>query len=244
VLPGNILQIALPETHPSRISCVVGQHTPPRNVQEKRMSKTLWIVPALVAACGTQSDHSYQGDPLALLKGQVTTTEANPPPADAVTLVWVHLTGTEQNIMAEQAPVTGSFPAAFELELFTPPPAGAINDASVAGGEFAISFIGAIDPSKDVNDETSVWGIAEHHMLAYLPQTIDAASKIGQFLGGPTSPGYHLMAVIPGGTPSEPERLAEVPMTSDIDVRLAPIDELSLPNPCCLVGGSGGGSGT
>jgi hypothetical protein len=202
------------------------------------MSKSLWIVPLVVSACGTQSDNKYKGEPLAKLSGQVTTTEATPPPADAVTLVWVHVAGTGPDVVAEQAPVTGSFPAAFELALFTPPPADAINDPSVAGGNFAISFIGAIDPSKDVNDESSVWGLDEHHMLAYLPNTVDAASQIAQFLGGTTSPGYHLMAVVPG----PPDRLAEVPMTTDLDVRLAPVSELTVPSPCCL-GGSGSGSG-
>lgn len=202
-----------------------------------------YLLLAALAACGTQSDDHYQGEPLAVLRGQVVTQETSPPPADSVNLAWIRLGGHEPSVVAEQAPVTGTFPAEFELDVFAPPPDAAINDLPDLGGQFGISFIASLDPSSDLVHDPLLWGIAEHHMLAYLPDPIDANTMIAQFLGGVTAPGYHLMQDVPEEA-STPEHLVEVPMSTAITVRLAPMDQLQAPNPCCLSGSGGSGSGS
>lgn len=202
-----------------------------------------FLLAAIAAGCGTQSDDTYQGEPLAVLRGQVTTQETTPPPADEVNLAWLQIGEPSLGVVAEQAPVTGQFPAEFELELFAPPPDAAINNLPDLGGKFAISMIASLDPTSDLVNNPVIWGLAEQHMLAYLPETIDPHTMISDFLGGVTAPGYHLMQDVPEAG-SDPEHLVEVPMSTAITVRLAPMDELHAPNPCCLMGSGGDGSGT
>jgi hypothetical protein len=202
-----------------------------------------YLMLAAVAACGTQSDDHYQGEPLAVLRGQVVTQETAPPPADSVNLAWMGLGGRAPTVVAEEAPVTGTFPAEFELDLFAPPPTTAINNLPDLGGQFGISFIASLDPTSDLVNNPVIWGMAEHHMLAYLPATIEANTMIAEFLGGVTAPGYHLMQDVPEDA-STPEHLEEVPMSTAITVRLAPMADLHAPNPCCLMGSGGGGSGS
>jgi hypothetical protein len=85
----------------------------------------LFSVLALHAGCGEQADPSYQGEPLAVLKGTLTSDQTSLPAADLV-LGWPDYTKT----VADATPfatfvrveVAATLPARFSAEIFQPPP--------------------------------------------------------------------------------------------------------------------------
>jgi hypothetical protein len=80
---------------------------------------------ALAAGCGEQADPSYQGEPLAVIEGTLTSSEASLPPADLV-LGWPDQTksdGTSTPFATfVRVEVAATLPARFSAQIFQPPP--------------------------------------------------------------------------------------------------------------------------
>ncbi len=85
----------------------------------------LFAVLALNAGCDAQADPSYQGEPLAVLKGTLTSSRASLPAADLM-LGWPDYTKTVDNATPfasfVRVQVAATLPARFSAEIFQPPP--------------------------------------------------------------------------------------------------------------------------
>ncbi|MBL4689695.1 MAG: hypothetical protein JKY37_34220 [Nannocystaceae bacterium] len=125
------------------------------------------------------------------------------------------------SVIGEMVPVTGQFPAAFELALFQPPPEQAML-VSEDAPNVALGFLIAADPEAgpvEFSEQqevipAGVLGISETHMLMYTDGSIEAGSPWGEILGGAYEPGYHVLGVVDGGkdcefgTPNGPDDCA------------------------------------
>jgi hypothetical protein len=150
-----------------------------------------------LAGCDSQADPSYQGEPLAAVKGQIAS-DTGVKTGDAV-LYWANPSTSPDTIIGVAAPVSASFPASFTLDLYTPPPGGAMvpaqppSDDRVAIGIVALAQHGA---SLDGFDDAALLGYCETHVVAYVGSEIDAGGLWEEILHGRPSPGYHLMEVV------------------------------------------------
>lgn len=135
-----------------------------------------------------------------------------------------------------------SFPAKFEMELFDPPPNGALLDNGPSEPRVAMGVIVALDPTApeafDFNDDTDVEmiiGGVERYSIIYAADAIPADSTWGQFLGAAYEPGYHLVrhSVETDCGPNMPECLVRNPEPAgfdlELDLRFAPVWDLALP---------------
>ncbi|WP_437673194.1 hypothetical protein [Sorangium sp. So ce131] len=156
-------------------------------------------LPILLAACDGQADSDYAGEPLLTLQGTIVNELDEPPagPVDAV-LVW-NIQGSESGAenFPVRATVTGSFPAAFTLSMYTPPPENALNDLSEGGLVDARVGIATIEaaPHEGEAGEGSSLGIDEGHVIVYVESDMDEDGFWSNFFGGPLAPGFHVMDV-------------------------------------------------
>jgi hypothetical protein len=148
---------------------------------------------ASLAACTSQVDDHYQGEVLATLTGSVTSSATAPADAD-VAVVWGAYRGGLSLIGADAVEVQGSFPAQFELSIFTPPTDDMLSD--IDGVKFGVAYIVADAPGRSTHTSTDSWLGAElAHVLVYLPATPPEGSAIAGMLRGTPAPGYHLYDV-------------------------------------------------
>ncbi len=163
-----------------------------------------------LTACGTQVDGGYHGEPLASVKGTLTSSAATPPTSADVVLYWVADEGMGEGdySVTERASVTGSFPASFELDVFAPPPARALIDVRQRPENrdlelnIGVAYVLAARSGAEVGggegpDFENVLGGAESNLLVYLDRDIPADSRIARMLHGVTTQGYHLMRTEP-----------------------------------------------
>lgn len=79
-------------------------------------------------------------------------------------------------------------------------------------------------------------GLAEHHVIVYLPQPTsafpdDQRAEFEAFFGGPVDAGFTLFGVGPDGDDADSwDDLTPLPAGAPIEVRMAPQDELQFPN--------------
>jgi hypothetical protein len=146
------------------------------------------------AACTPQVDGNYQGQTLATLSGSLTSTAAAATADADVSVVWGAYLGGLSLVGADTAAVTGAFPAAFQLSIFTPPTDDMLSD--IDGVKYGVAYIVADAPGQATHTTTETWQGAEYdHVLVYLPATPPDGSAVAGFLHGTPSPGYHLYAV-------------------------------------------------
>ncbi len=105
----------------------------------------------------------------------------------------------------ERVSVTGQFPAAFNLDLFQPPPESALlvdsEGIRVAYGWFIVADPEVETITLDLNTDTppsSIIGGTGEHALIYAADPIPADSTWGAYLGGAYEVGYHIVEPIPG----------------------------------------------
>jgi hypothetical protein len=130
--------------------------------------------------CSAQVEPTYPGEPLASVKGNVVTTT---PPAKSVDAAILWLTrdpakGWVPKLVGERVPVSTTFPAAFTLSAFSPPPAVAVEKRGGLGPEAPeprptgvwMGFLVALasDASNTANVAPSdVVGIDPNHIVLY-----------------------------------------------------------------------------
>jgi hypothetical protein len=161
------------------------------------LASALALAAAALPACDAQTDPSYGGEPLATLRGTVTSSDPSPPADASVTLIWEVWTTNGDSASGVEVPVSGSFPAAFSLELLAPPPAAVLNPppqgATEQVGTAYISVLpdgAAYDPAMDEED---FLGFAPEHVLVYVAQDIQPGSFWEGYLRSLPTAGYHLM---------------------------------------------------
>jgi hypothetical protein len=127
-----------------------------------------------LGACSSQADTTYRGVPLATLQGTVLTSGPGAPPPVDVALAWGQwISGKDAlnpNAVANLVPVTGQFPSAFSLQLFTPPsdadliPCGGSSHAHVGTATILAVRTGVAPSALKASD---VYGRADDFEVIY-----------------------------------------------------------------------------
>ena len=149
-----------------------------------------------LTACDAQTDPSYGGEPLATVRGTITS-ELDDPPELVASLVWEVWTTQGDSAASAQVPVTGSFPAAFTMELLAPPADDMLNPSLGPDEPYVgTAYITALPPVpvEPLGDE-DLLGISPDHVLVYVSSDIQPGSQWDAFLHGALATGYHLMVV-------------------------------------------------
>ena len=178
---------------------------------------------ASVAGCSSQADTSYRGEALASLTGNVSVSSTNPPtsplPALEAALAWNGtspgsgkvVTGPSRQRVGTSVPVSGTFPAQFELQIYDPPPAEALFPCSSDGtaGQFAQANVAAIPQGSALVDIENVdfYGEITDYYLAYADQDIPAGTICQG--GNAVTKGYHLYHYVE--TPDIPGCVRQAP---------------------------------
>lgn len=161
-----------------------------------------------LAACGdAQVDADYLGEPLAIVEGTITAESESAHGMHEATLVWdnQHADPGQPAVVATKAPVMGSFPAAFRLKVYTPPPANIFTDFSFGGmypgeGRIAFGYITTIKAGVTMpqpeSSQGGVTGLAEDFLVIYAEKDVQPGSRLAEFLHGPLAKGFHLMKVV------------------------------------------------
>jgi hypothetical protein len=163
-----------------------------------------------LAACGSQADTNYRGEPLATLSGTVESQSGSAAsgPMDAA-LVWAQVEFSPNaqliqsiNWVGESAPVSGQFPASFTLDVYLPPPSSVIIACPSSSGHVAVANIVAVPAGVNINSSNlvqSVVGEAEQSLLLYLDSDQPAGWTClpdWGFTFAPTK-GFHLVNMVP-----------------------------------------------
>ncbi len=209
-----------------------------------------------VLGCAGQADKTYRGEPLARLHGRVeaaSTAPTDAPPL-AAALVWGQ---TAPNADAKVAiarprlgtsvPVSGRFPAEFTLDLYEPPPEGALftcfpgtPDAPETPGSMATATVRAIRQGASPSSGTpfDFFGQVREFLVVYVDADVPAGSACP---GGALSKGYHLFKTIqveappcenrPPDDPScrGPWPYAEVPLATPLTLVVEALSQNATP---------------
>jgi hypothetical protein len=162
----------------------------------------------LALGCDSSASDDYRGKPLATINGLAVLAQPTvaPPPLEAL-LVWVALgTGDEVRVVAERAPVTGTFPSEFSLQLTQPPPARvqtALGDARVSSGTVMAVKKGAIQPGEELTGaelvslpEGTIQGFSDKEGVLHLDKDLPASDPRSIMLGGITRAGHYVMQLV------------------------------------------------
>ena len=161
---------------------------------------------ALAAGCDARTNSDYQGEVLATLQGEVRLEGSSPPPGDEVELFyrnyggWFGDTGTEDFLFVQRVSVTGEYPAAFQIELFEPPPEEALIDFGTDGEpDEARVGLGILTSSYECNylshdiPARCVFGTAPTMALVWAEDAIQPGSRAAEVVGTTLGAGYHLL---------------------------------------------------
>ncbi|WP_437567165.1 hypothetical protein [Sorangium sp. So ce542] len=156
----------------------------------------------LLLACDAQVDPEYRGEPLATIQGAIVD-EGGSTGGHLRTAILNYNFLVNDFGHTDIAPVVGSFPAEFRIDLNVPPPAEVLNDFTRGGARpsesrFSTGYIAVLKEGLDPNvDPASIAGLAEEYMLVYVETDVQPGTQSERFLGGALSAGYHLMKWAP-----------------------------------------------
>ncbi|WP_437775117.1 hypothetical protein [Sorangium sp. So ce1097] len=156
----------------------------------------------LLLACDAQVDPEYRGEPLATIQGAIVD-EGGVDAGELYTAILNYNFVINDFSHTDSAPVIGSFPAEFRIDLNVPPPAEALNDFTLGGARpsesrFSVGYIAVLHEGTDPNvDPGALAGIAEEYMLVYVETDVQPGTESERFLGGALTAGYHLMKWAP-----------------------------------------------
>ncbi|KYF78855.1 hypothetical protein BE11_30720 [Sorangium cellulosum] len=152
----------------------------------------------LLLACDAQVDPEYRGEPLATIRGAIVDS-GGVDSGDLYTAILNYNFLIDDVSHIDIAPVTGSFPAEFTIDLNVPPPVEVLNDFTRGGtlpseSRFSTGYIAVLHEGMDPNtDPGSIAGLAEEYMLVYVETDVQPGTQSERFLGGALTAGYHLM---------------------------------------------------
>jgi hypothetical protein len=199
------------------------------------------LLACAAAGCDSQAGDGYEGEPLAMMFGTVTSDLDDTPANMEAVLLWNVEAGSEvDHIHSERVAVSSQFPAEFQMELFEPPVDDALNQFQ-GESRFGIAYILALPADYEVSDEEpEVAGAAERHVLAYVETDIEPGTTAERILGAPLEAGYHLLTWMTSDEPACAERhegvydcLLPEPDGFDAEVNVqivGDVDELPLPD--------------
>lgn len=153
-----------------------------------------------LSGCSAQVDGAYQGEPLATIRGTVTSTRgalASDRPVVAAVLWYLEPSPgeVEPKFIGERVAVRGSFPASFTLDIYNPPPRSAemrtTFEFEQEGASIPIGtplgvwtgFVAALDARAKDDDiqKEDILGIDTSHTLIYLDAPIGRLDPAGAF---------------------------------------------------------------
>ncbi len=165
---------------------------------------SLIILPTLVA-CSSQKDDTYAGDPKAQVQG-VIEGDASAGGGVKVALFWNNFAKNGDTYEVTDAPVKGSFPATFTLDITKLPSTDGLNDFSFGGKLANESRVGVADiiawnADVPVSADETIWdanlrGVAGDNVVVYVAGDVQPGTYSETFLGGPLKAGLHLMKVV------------------------------------------------
>lgn len=164
---------------------------------------------ALASACSAQADGDYEGDLLASLEGEVTTSRETATPDAEAMAIWLPNDDYEFLVpTADRVDVEGTFPSSFRLDLTEPPPAEGSYDGS---GDFAIGFLTIVEAgttTEDLSDPEGgfLLGIDEGHILVWAATDESADEFASAYQTGAIASGYHIIDVL-GLTKAEDDQV-------------------------------------
>jgi hypothetical protein len=168
--------------------------------------------------CSAQADPHYRGEPVVSVHGTVTTEGAPPSSNIDAAIVWMKTYKTHSapyftaKFATERASVSGTFPANFTLDVFTPPPAEAMVDMNGPTGVWigAVAAVAAGTKSEAVQP-SDVVGVDVNHTVFYFDHDLDMtkypkngtsepegyATIVAKAFRVPPTKGYHLSVADP-----------------------------------------------
>ncbi|XYH98602.1 hypothetical protein ACMHYB_02240 [Sorangium sp. So ce1128] len=207
---------------------------------------SLLMIGLAAAACDSQVDPGYEGEPLVQVQGRVSADVPTPARGMKAVALWIRSTGSPDQAFGESAAVTGEFPATFTMDIYTVPPDEALNDFTPAGPDetrFGLALLLAIPADFELTDDVlngesampPVMGVAERHVLAYVESDIPPGSWSESIVGGPLPAGFHVLEELDDDDPACADRpRCLIPTPDDLDtlieVRVADTDTLRFPD--------------
>jgi hypothetical protein len=152
----------------------------------------LVAVAGALAGCAAQPDGTYEGDPLLVMQGIVQ--DQNHTTHNRVELVlnwWIPGAllpdgSLPPYVPPSPTPVTGSFPASFELAVVAPPPKAAIANFTTPPSDGDLMALASV-VARDASTHETL-GVIFDYTVMYVPTPLEHRD----FLPAGTSVGYHL----------------------------------------------------
>jgi hypothetical protein len=147
---------------------------------------------ALGLGCDAQPDGDYKGEPLATLTGTISVVGEVPSGLE-MALVWV-VEGARYTWST--VPVSGTFPALFTIELFTPPPEEfmqvVLSNPEAPSAAFA--FPGMVRAGESPDDPNAIFALSPDYSVIYAEEeyAFDSPAWVGSL-----AVGYNLIRTIP-----------------------------------------------
>lgn len=151
------------------------------------MKKCMYAALSLaLASCGNDpvTDGSFEGTERFVINGSVSSLEQTSPPKgkNAVAVQWLNYTRSGDFVTTQSAFLASAgFPAAFELKLFTDPPASVLNEVNESGPPtLGIGFVLAFEDvdgdgklttalgNSPAPGQDRIWGIAPEHLVLFV----------------------------------------------------------------------------
>ena len=161
----------------------------------------LLVALSTFAGCDAQVNSEYRGEPLATIRGEITTRTLNTEPQYSAMVWWRDFAEDDiRTLYSQDVVVVGNFPAQFELDVFTPPPEGGLNSAPDDAARFGLGLIVAIpdgffDRDYETASDVPANGVSPTHVLAYVESDLTPNSQAAKFFGAPLTAGFHLIEV-------------------------------------------------
>jgi hypothetical protein len=153
-----------------------------------------------LGACDAMTDDSYRGELLFSLEGTIATALPSDP---RLYLVWDWADGIPN--VAEQLDIEPTFPATFELNVFTTPRVLSPELAQyiLEPGESRFTWGYVYAAARDatfaspiaypwMTRDPAVFGTDPRHMIAYMPDPVPEGSITANFLHGGVDAGFHI----------------------------------------------------
>ncbi|WP_437507717.1 hypothetical protein [Sorangium sp. So ce1099] len=208
---------------------------------------SLLMLGLAAAACDSQVDPGYEGEPLVQVQGRVSADAPTPASGMKAVLIWIRsISSSPDQAFGESAAVTGEFPATFTMDIYTAPPDEALNDWTPAGPDetrVGLALMVAIPANFELTEDVwngdaplpPVMGVAERHVLAYVERDIVPGSSSEASVGGALPAGFHVLEELDSDDPAcddRPRCLRPTPDDLDtlIEVRVAETDTLRFPD--------------
>lgn len=187
----------------------------------------------LAAACDPQATTDYAGEPMAQVRGVMSSAVTEVPDGLVPIIFW------QGSSYGTQVDVVVRFPSSFTLDLYQPPPDEALFDfpaMSDRPDEIRLGF-GSIEllPFAVAEDGRYPLGVAERHMLLYAEGDMAAGTLGADYVGAVLPAGYHLVKVIASDHPSCPGehdciRYSSLDLETSIEVRIDWAENLDHPS--------------